>query len=1308
MENKKGNEDDNKESYINKNEFELNKTNYKALLTKKTIYLQNKNDSILCINIKNKRTNNIIKNIVQSLLKLLTIFLLIIYYSLVLNKIKRNILRKLNSEYQEVIFTIYGSGEKQIIAKELQTPPDKIIVNGEEILPNTKSYNLKKEENIIKIGWNKKITTCYAMFKELSVSKIDFSYFDSSEVLSTSYMFYKCNKLEEIIFGSFDTSSLVDMSLMFLGCSMLTSLNLSSFKIPKVKNLYNLFGYCGNLENIDISNFNTVSVVNMSSMFFYCEKLKTINLSHFKTPSLDSMKGLFEGCSSLISFDISNFDTSRVQYFTSLFNKCSSLKYINLNNLNTSNAIDMRWMFSGCKELTSVEISQLDLSNAIRIGSIFSGCEKLEKINFNTSYKLSLLEDIDSLFSGCKSLKSLDLTFFDISQIKYFDNIFYNCENIQYINLSNFDISSVTSMKNTFNGCKSLKILNIFSFTENTELALSDTFEGINDLIYCIQDSYKTKKINDALNQKNSINNCSYICFQNNSKYIVEKNICIQDCSEDNDYKYEYKNKCYRSCINYYSYDKKECIDEIPEGFYLNDSILKTIDKCPLKCKSCSNISMENDLCILCNENYTIFSEESKKPYIDCYLECPLGYININDSCEIYSCNNNTLYELVVNHSCIHYCSAFNFLNKVCKGRNNSKIIKINIINNIRNDIMKGKLESLLSKIKNDKKEDIVIFEEDITYQITSSYNQNNKKYENTSLMIFTKCEKKLKSYYDILDNETLIIFKIDVYEEGLLMPIVEYEIYHPNNYTRLDLSICNEFNINISVPVSVDENNLFKYFQNSSYYNDKCFPYTSIDETDVTLKDRQNEYINNNLTICENNCNLVGYNNYLKYSSCECKIKNEINIIGDVVIDRDRLINNFIDIKSIINLEVMKCYSYLFTKEGILYNIGSYILLCSIFIYIISIIFFILRGYNSFIKRIYDVIINNSNDKDKINNCIKLNKNIIKSKNGKNGKKKKKKKLKKFKLRTENKDQPPKKKRKKNLQSINISCNNIYNIYKINDNNNSSINKSSNNMINRTSKSPRKKKEKTYFSYKKNKNIKKTFDSLSYNDYEMNSLLYIDALKYDHRTYFQYYLSLIRTKHKLIFTFYLNTDYNSKTIKICLFIFTFSLYYTINALFITENDIHKLYEDSGEYDFIYNIPQILYSLIISLVINIIIKYFSLPEDNIVEIKKNINIIEDKNTFIKLFHCLKIKFYCFFIVSLIFMVTFWYYISCFCVVYKNTQLHLIKDTLISYALSFLYPFIINLIPGLFRIPSLKDSNKKKESLYKISKIIQLL
>ena len=163
----------------------------------------------------------------------------------------KNNLRKLNSEYSEVIYTIYGKGMKQIVSNGFQAPPDKIFnifVNNEEISPNTKFYDLQYEENTIKIGWNKKLTTCYSMFKEFDISKIDFFYFDFSELLSTSYMFYRCSQLEEINFGSFDNSSLTDMSLMFVNCPKLTSLNLSSFTISKVKNLYNMFGYCSTIK----------------------------------------------------------------------------------------------------------------------------------------------------------------------------------------------------------------------------------------------------------------------------------------------------------------------------------------------------------------------------------------------------------------------------------------------------------------------------------------------------------------------------------------------------------------------------------------------------------------------------------------------------------------------------------------------------------------------------------------------------------------------------------------------------------------------------------------------------------------------------------------------------------------------------------------------------------------------------------------------------------------------------------------------------------------------------------------------------
>ena len=62
----------------------------------------------------------------------------------------------------------------------------------------------------------------------------------------------------------------------------------------------------------------------------------------------------------------------------------------------------------------------------------------------------------------------------------------------------------------------------------------------------------------------------------------------------------------------------------------------------------------------------------------------------------------------------------------------------------------------------------------------------------------------------------------------------------------------------------------------------------------------------------------------------------------------------------------------------------------------------------------------------------------------------------------------------------------------------------------------------------------------------------------------------------------------------------------------------------------------------------------------------------------------------------------------FCVIYKNTQIHLIKDTLLSFSLSLIYPFGILLLPGCFRIPSLSNERNKRECLYNFSKIVQLI
>ena len=78
----------------------------------------------------------------------------------------------------------------------------------------------------------------------------------------------------------------------------------------------------------------------------------------------------------------------------------------------------------------------------------------------------------------------------------------------------------------------------------------------------------------------------------------------------------------------------------------------------------------------------------------------------------------------------------------------------------------------------------------------------------------------------------------------------------------------------------------------------------------------------------------------------------------------------------------------------------------------------------------------------------------------------------------------------------------------------------------------------------------------------------------------------------------------------------------------------------------------------------------------------------------------------YFVSSSVLLLFFWYYLSCFSAIYKNTQLHLIKDTLISFALSLVYPFEIYLLPGIFRISSLRKNNRK--FMYRISSILQLI
>ena len=236
---------------------------------------------------------------------------------------------------------------------------------------------------------------------------------------------------------------------------------------------------------------------------------------------------------------------------------------------------------------------------------------------------------------------------------------------------------------------------------------------------------------------------------------------------------------------------------------------------------------------------------------------------------------------------------------------------------------------------------------------------------------------------------------------------------------------------------------------------------------------------------------------------------------------------------------------------------------------------------------------------------------------------------------------------------------------------------------------------------FKKNKTI-----TYNLSDEEMNSLQYNDAILIDKRTFCQYYCSLLFKKHIILFSFCSKNDYNLIYVKITLFLLSFSLFFSINVLFFTDKTMHKIYETKGIYNLIIQLPKIIYSSLITSVFNLIIKTFALSDKNIINLKKIEGTKRKNEHLLKVISCLKVKFNIYFIIGFLFLCFCWYYISVFCCVYVNTQIILIKDTFLSFGFSLLYPFILYLIPGLFRIPSLKSKNSPL--LYSFSKIIALI
>lgn len=576
-------------------------------------------------------------------------------------------------------------------------------------------------------------------------------------------------------------------------------------------------------------------------------------------------------------------------------------------------------------------------------------------------------------------------------------------------------------------------------------------------------------------------------------------------------------------------------------------------------------------------------------------------------------------------------CNTGEFFHGICSVIFLNDEERIEFIEKIIKEIKSKEIINLLKEVTNEN--NILLgYEGKNLYQLYTIDNQMSL--ENNTIIDFGNCEQELKS---VEPNKKLIIFKVERFYEGYKIPIINYKVFIEDSFDELDVNVCEEMPNHIT-PVLINENELYKYDIFNDYYNNLCSIYSSDNNIDITFYDRKIIYNEKHLALCEYNCIFIEYNSNTSKVKCSCPQK-EI---------RSQKISTIIAEKNLFNFDIIKCFNLLGSLNNIITNPGLYIFSSTFIMLIIACIIFFIKGYKTINKKLKEIILNKFKIKEN-----KLDEIVI----------------------------------KKNTKIK----------YKISNNNLSikSLSNESGKLYNRDS-------NKNIFNIKalktinNSKKIDSTKNEINFNNFELLNLTFDNALIYDKRSLLKIYCSLIKMNQLIIFSILNNKDDNIGIIKKYILLFSFSLHYSINILFFNDAVMHQIYLDEGIYNIFYQYKFILYSSIISyIIIKIMINGFILNEKYFITMKIIKKINEAKKERKNVLKNILIKNIVFFCINFLLIIFFGYYSICFNALYKNTKIFLLINTCVSFSLSLIYPFMIDIVPSLLRKKSIYCSKNKK-------------
>ena len=628
----------------------------------------------------------------------------------------------------------------------------------------------------------------------------------------------------------------------------------------------------------------------------------------------------------------------------------------------------------------------------------------------------------------------------------------------------------------------------------------------------------------------------------------------------------------------------------------------------------------------------------------------------------------------------------------------------------------------------------------------------------NLSMIDLAECGEALKETNSMDDESSLNILKFEKKSNLTIEKNIQYEIFEINSNEKLNLSICKDKPVDIYVPLELSSDTKIKYEdlksqgydlfdKNSKFYTDICTPYKSPDGTDVSLAVRNSEFYNSKETSCQENCE---YGNYLSDSSflkCVCSVvEDDIDLEKPEKFTGLTFLLSFYEVIKNSNYEVLKCHGLTFKLINFIINIGSIVTMALFLLYLIFVIMYIITGIKKLRIEISKIMDEKNFDKsNKIHMDNNMENNIELKEKNRNIQRKEKSLLlandannikinnrSKFKSKTKkiiNKKRINNKLNRRSvfqaIQNGVIIKNNLNNYPPKKFQNKIILSRIQNDIIiNKSSKDSKEsnfqkllyEKEKPGLFSNKNNDIaiipnesinKKEENNYKYTNIELNELDYLEAIKYDKRTFCQIYWSILNREHLILFTFFSWGDYNLTSVKFARFFFFICTDMAMNIFFFTDDSMHKIYKNYGKWNFVQNIPQIIYSLLVSQGIQVLICFLTLTDKYFYQIKRSKFEKSNSIEIFKILKCIKIKLCIFYVITFVLFIFYWYAVTSFCAVYKNTQIIFIKDSLSSFLGGILYPFPLYLFPTLLRIISLKSEKKNLSCLYKLSDFIPI-